>query len=124
MGPAVLITLGLLFLIANLSDYPVRRTWPILLIVMGAVRLLRYAVPGSGHVNPGQYWAPVPPQSGFAQTGAQSATQAQAPLTAPSIAAPPAPVAGALSDGNQGDRNHGNGNPDDENRQNDEVHNG
>ena len=34
MGPAVLVTLGVLFLLANVSDYPFERTWPILLMVL------------------------------------------------------------------------------------------
>ena len=54
MGPAVLVTLGLLFLLANLSDVPFQRTWPILLIVVGVIKVVRYAMPESGHVNPGQ----------------------------------------------------------------------
>jgi hypothetical protein len=58
MGPAVLITLGLLFLLANLSNYPFQRTWPILLIVMGAIKLLRYAVTDRAHVNPPDPYQP------------------------------------------------------------------
>ena len=49
MGPAVLITLGVLFLLANAYDYPFERTWPIILIVIGAVKVVRYVIPDSGH---------------------------------------------------------------------------
>ena len=55
MGPAVLITLGVLFLLANMSDWPFSRTWPILLIVIGAVHVVRYVVSDETHFNPGQY---------------------------------------------------------------------
>jgi hypothetical protein len=55
MGPAVLVTLGLLFLLANRSNYPFQRTWPILLIVIGAVKLVRTLLPDREHLNPGQY---------------------------------------------------------------------
>jgi len=112
MGPAVLITLGLLFLLANTSSYPFQRTWPILLIVIGAIKLVRYVVPDSGHVNPGQYPTPyavqdpppcqpvAPPQAGFAQNGAQNEVQTEAPASGPLVTPPPAPMAGALGDGN------------------------
>jgi len=53
MGPAVLITIGLLFLLANTSEYSFERTWPILLIVIGAIKVGRYVMTDSGHVNPG-----------------------------------------------------------------------
>ena len=59
MGPAVLVTLGVLFLLANTSDYPFERTWPILLIVIGAIKVVRYVMPDSGHFNPGQYPPPI-----------------------------------------------------------------
>ena len=45
MGPAVLVTLGLLFLLGNMTDYSFDRTWPILLIVIGAVNVARYVMP-------------------------------------------------------------------------------
>src|SRR5450631_2491653 len=62
VGPAVLVTLGLLFLLANMSEYSFDRTWPILLIVIGAIKVVRYVIPDSGHVNPAQY--PPPPYAG------------------------------------------------------------
>jgi hypothetical protein len=34
VGPAVLVTLGVLFLLDNVSGYGFERTWPILLIVI------------------------------------------------------------------------------------------
>ena len=118
MGPTVLVTLGLLFLLANVTEYPFERTWPILLIVIGAIKVVRYVIPDSGHVNPvqqypgqyppppyaGQY--PPPPFQGVPYApGAPNAAGASGPVITP----PPAPIAGALGDGNN---------------KNDEVHNG
>ena len=114
MAPVVLVTLGVLFLLANLSGYPFERTWPILLIVIGVIRVVGYAMPESGHVTPGPYpppdaaagqQCPPPYQGGFANGG----PAAHGPVVTP----PPAPVAGALGDGNS-ERNAEHG----------EVHNG
>jgi len=60
MGPAVLITLGVLFLLAQVtSNYWLNfdRTWPALLIVIGLVLFLRHSAPANGHV-PREYMAP------------------------------------------------------------------
>ena len=41
MGPVVLIALGLVFLIAEfIPQWGIRRTWPILLITVGVLKLL------------------------------------------------------------------------------------
>jgi hypothetical protein len=115
MGPAVLVTLGLLFLLANMSDYPFERTWPILLIVIGAIKVVRYVITDSGHINPGPY--PPPPYAGQYQyppppypAGTYAtAGQNAAPIHESIVTPPPAPSAGALGEGNG---------------ENDEVHNG
>lgn len=63
MGPAVLITLGVLFLLAQVtSNYWLSfdRTWPALLIVIGLVSFLRHSAPANGHV-PREYAAPPAP---------------------------------------------------------------
>lgn len=99
MGPAVLVTLGLLFLLANMADYPFERTWPILLIVIGAIQVVRYVIPDDGHLNPGQY---PPPYAGpyaappYQYTSAPDAAPARPSVVTP----PPAPSAGALGEGN------------------------
>ena len=69
MGPAVLITLGVLFLLAQVtSNYWLNfdRTWPALLIVIGLVSFLRHSAPMNGHV-PREYGAVPPAQPGYAQ---------------------------------------------------------
>jgi hypothetical protein len=109
MGPAVLVTLGLLFLLANLSEYPFQRTWPILLIVIGAIKVARYAMPEREHINPGQY-PPPPYQAPYAGAAQNPAGQSGAGANGPIITPPPPPSAGALGDGS-GENNN-------------EVHNG
>ena len=41
-GPVLLITLGVLFALDNLAQLPFRRTWPVILIVLGLVGLIRH----------------------------------------------------------------------------------
>ena len=50
MGPAVLLTLGFLFLIESLGRVGFGRTWPILLLVIGGVKLYQSGASTEGHV--------------------------------------------------------------------------
>jgi len=53
MWPAILITLGILFLIAEYSNrYSFADLWPILLIVIGAVKLIEATASSEGHITP------------------------------------------------------------------------
>ncbi len=53
MWPAVLITLGALFLVGRLGwGYSFHELWPVLLIVMGAVRLAGALASAEGHIGP------------------------------------------------------------------------
>ena len=60
MGPAVLVTLGLLFLLDNVGRVGFGRTWPALLLVIGVVKLLQSNASSAGHVGP---LPPGPPPS-------------------------------------------------------------
>lgn len=61
MGPAVLITIGVLFLIERSSwDYGFSRTWPVILLVVGAIKLGESLASTEGHVGP-QGAQPLPP---------------------------------------------------------------
>ena len=52
MGPAILITLGVLFLIGQSSGrYSFADLWPILLIVIGAIKLLEATASTAGHTD-------------------------------------------------------------------------
>jgi hypothetical protein len=59
MGPAILITIGVLFLIHQSHwDYGFGRTWPVILLVIGAVKLAEALASDDGHGR-----APGPPQA-------------------------------------------------------------
>lgn len=52
MGPVVLITLGALFLIGEYSGrYSLSELWPILLIVVGAVKIAEALASTEGHTG-------------------------------------------------------------------------
>jgi cell wall-active antibiotic response 4TMS protein YvqF len=53
MGPAVLITIGVLFLLGQVhSDLGFfEKTWPILLLVIGAIKLAEALASPEGHVS-------------------------------------------------------------------------
>ncbi len=57
-GPVILITLGVLFLIGQYSHrYAFTDLWPILLIVIGALKLLQATASTEGHIErPKQSW--------------------------------------------------------------------
>ncbi len=61
MWPAVLITVGVLFLIERSSwDYGFSRTWPVLFLVVGAVKLAESLASTEGHMGQ-QTVQPLPP---------------------------------------------------------------
>ena len=53
MGPVVLITVGVLFLLHNLdvAGLTFEHTWPVILLVIGAVKLLQSNAPIHDHVG-------------------------------------------------------------------------
>jgi TM2 domain-containing membrane protein YozV len=59
MGPAILVTLGTLFLLESYDLIGFHRTWPLLLVVIGLVKVLQGNASTAGHVDgsPG----PLPP---------------------------------------------------------------
>ena len=63
MGPVVLITLGVLFLLSEFTHWHFHQTWPILLIAIGVVSVMSSSADTSSHVPP-----PLPEQlrQGFA----------------------------------------------------------
>jgi TM2 domain-containing membrane protein YozV len=68
MWPSIMITLGVLFLMDNLHGPGFERTWPLVLLVIGAVKLLQSNASEAGHVGgppalPPQAPPPVPPAS-------------------------------------------------------------
>jgi len=61
MGPAVLVTLGVLFLLENLGKVGFGRTWPILLLVIGGVKLFQNSASTEGHIALPPPGPPAPP---------------------------------------------------------------
>lgn len=51
MAPAILITLGTLMLLQQLDLRSFHSTWPILLIVIGIVKVLQYTAPTENHLG-------------------------------------------------------------------------
>ena len=67
MGPVVLVTLGVLFLLSEFTHWHFHQTWPILLIAIGAVKVLGSNADTTGHVPPyvpGPAGTPPPPPTG------------------------------------------------------------
>lgn len=65
MGPAVLITIGVIFFIGQYHwQYSFHRLWPVILIVVGVVKLLSETASAEGHVDRSAWQAPPqnPPQ--------------------------------------------------------------
>src|SRR5450755_527770 len=51
MGPAMLITLGVLFLLDSVSRVGFSRTWPAILLVIGVIKLMQSNASYNGHVG-------------------------------------------------------------------------
>jgi Domain of unknown function (DUF5668) len=51
LGPVVLITLGILFLITQYGRYSFSELWPILLIVIGVVKVWEATASSAGHLG-------------------------------------------------------------------------
>lgn len=64
MGPAVLISIGLLFLLGELFHggyFSIWNTFPVVFIVMGAILLASSLAPTDGHIDSSLPQAPPPP---------------------------------------------------------------
>ncbi|HLJ27991.1 MAG TPA: DUF5668 domain-containing protein [Candidatus Angelobacter sp.] len=78
MGGAIMVTLGVLFLLENYTQYDFNQTWPVLLIVIGLLSFASRSASIEGHIQPGWLGGtpPVtaqgqnyPPTSGTGKTG-------------------------------------------------------
>ena len=58
MGPAMVLTTGILFLFHTMDIADLDRTWPAWILVVGIVKLLQSSASSSGHIGP---LPPVPP---------------------------------------------------------------
>jgi hypothetical protein len=66
MGPAILVTIGVLLLLDATSRIGFDKTWPAILLVVGVVKLMQSNASSEGHIGPlpptGTPGAPPPPQ--------------------------------------------------------------
>jgi hypothetical protein len=63
IGPAIIITVGVLFFIGQYSwRYSFDRTFPIIIIVWGVLKLISDSAPTEGHVDPRTQWQTPPAQ--------------------------------------------------------------
>jgi hypothetical protein len=89
MGPSILVTLGVLFLLDSAGRMEFHRTWPAILLVIGVVKLMQSNASAEGH------FGPLPPgmsagiPTGYPQGFPQASPQAGAAYVAPQ--APQAP---------------------------------
>lgn len=65
MGGAILITLGVLFLLDQYNVAPFDNTWPVLLIVIGLLSFAARSASTEGHVQPGWISGPQAPPPGY-----------------------------------------------------------
>ena len=102
MGPAVLITLGVLFLLDQMVHtyfLAFHRTWPALLIVIGLVMFLQYNASAVGHV-PREYMGIPPAPQAYP-------SQPQQQWRSPVVTPPPAPAAAPLAGSEDPEAHHG-----------------
>ena len=78
MGPAIITTVGILFLLGEFSHsyyFSFGHTFPVILIVIGAILLASSLAPMDGHISSSPYLPPQPP------AGAPPSNPYQAPPT-------------------------------------------
>jgi len=61
MGPVFLFTIGVLLLLQSLGTIGLHRTWPVLLLVMGGIKLMQSNASTAGHVEPTPFPTNLPP---------------------------------------------------------------
>ena len=104
MGPAILVTVGVLFLLDNAGHIGFDRTWPAILLVIGIVKLMQSNASSEGHIGP------LPPVAGIPPTGFPPTPPTGFPPTPPAGAPPDTTPSGAAPESEQppasGEVNH------------------
>jgi hypothetical protein len=79
MGPAILITLGVLFLLGETrgGDLDFRNTFPVILIVMGLISLASAMAPMDGHISPNAPPVAAPSETVSAPPASQNSISGQ-----------------------------------------------
>ena len=72
MGPALLVTIGVMLLLHSISEVGIDKTWPAILLVIGVVKLVQSNASYDGHVGPlppgPDGYPPAPPPPGVTPT--------------------------------------------------------
>lgn len=93
MGPIILITIGVLFMLDELGHWGFDRTWPVILIVIGVVKIFeRFFSPA------GSTYVPPPAQG---PTGSSANSPWQAPSSSPGSAPPSGSTQSSSSGGHE-----------------------
>lgn len=86
MGPAMLVTIGVLLLLDEVAHVSLDKTWPAILLVIGVVKLMQSNASWAGHIvplPPGTSGYPPPPSptgyQGMPPSGPQTPTQSTDP---------------------------------------------
>jgi hypothetical protein len=89
MGPALLVTIGVLFLLDNTGRMEFHKTWPAILLVIGVVKLMQSNASSEGH------FGPLPPgmSTGIPMGYPQGFPPASPPVGAANVAPPQDPQA-------------------------------
>jgi len=78
MGPAILVTIGVLLLLDSTSHIGFDKTWPAILLVIGVVKLMQSNASYEGHVGPlppGPGLPPTPPPPAPPSSGLETPSQ-------------------------------------------------
>ncbi len=84
MGPALLVTIGVMFLLHSISEIGLDRTWPAILLVIGVVKLMQSNSSWAGHIGPlppgvSGYTPPPPVYPGMPPAGPENPAQSTDP---------------------------------------------
>jgi hypothetical protein len=79
MWPAVIVTFGILVLIHNLGGPSFFRTWPLLILVVGAVKLFQSNASDEGHIGGPPVPPPQPQPPAMVMSSSEPQDQAQPP---------------------------------------------
>jgi hypothetical protein len=79
MGPAMVLTTGILFLLQSMNIAEIDRTWPAWILVVGIVKLVQSSASSAGHVGPLPPAPPVaaPPPPPTSNPGAASSSSGE-----------------------------------------------
>jgi Domain of unknown function (DUF5668) len=78
MGPAMVVTVGFLLLLAELTRYGLHYTWPVFLLVVGGVKLAQANASSEGHIETPP---PPSPNTALTPTGPQAPSNTNSEVT-------------------------------------------